>query len=246
MQANGAWSGSDHGDDDMENEMANLCFMAHDDVCFMAFEDEHESSNEVDEIISYDELHDAFECLHGDFEKLSIKYKNSRKLTMSLEDKIVELQRTNDLLTKELKDARNSLLCIENVNHQKLTKENDRLNKELDDYKNIAYKFTQGKENLDMMLGCQRQSLSKHGLGFSHFTFKNSGKTKFVKQGTTILDDTCTFCGKSGHIAFRCSMRINRHIGEKMMWVPKGTNVTNVAKTNKSGPKKIWVPISKA
>lgn len=50
-----------------------------------------------------------------------------------------------------------------------LSKKNARLKKKVDKFSMIACTLTKGKENLDMILGYQRQSLSKHGLGFNPF-----------------------------------------------------------------------------
>ena len=118
------------------------------------------------------------------------------------------------------------------------------LKKTADDFSFIATKLTNGKENLEKLLGSQIQSLSKHGLGYNMFSRKKASKTIFVKQGH-VKTDACSYCGMSGHFAFSYKLRQTRNVGVKQIWVPKGTILSNTMNTNKKGPKKIWVPISK-
>ena len=116
------------------------------------------------------------------------------------------------------------------------------MKKTVDDFSLIAKKLTNGKENLEKLLGSQ---INKHGLGYSMFSKKKTSKTIFVKQGH-IKNDACSYCGMNGHSAFSCKLRQTRKVGVKQIWIPKGTTLSNKMNTNKKGPKKIWVPISKA
>ena len=99
----------------------------------------------------------------------------------------------------------------------------------------IAYRW---KKNLEELLGSQRQSLSKHGLGYIPFTKKKSSKTIFVKQGFS-KDDACSYCGKNGHCASSYKLRQSTFIGIKRIWVPKETILSSLVNTNQKGSKKV-------
>ena len=113
-----------------------------------------------------------------------------------------------------------------------------------DDFSLIVTKLTNGKKNLEKLLGSQIQSLSKHGLGYNMFLKKKTSKIVFIKQGS-LKNDASSYCGICRHYAFSCKLRQTRHVGVKQIWVPKGTILPNLVNTNQKGPKKIWVPISK-
>ena len=112
----------------------------------MARDDESwsDSENEVIENFTLDELHDTFDDLHEEFQKLSTKYVALKKILNALGAKL------NDL-SKEKKA---------------LFEENLLLKREVEKFFSIAYKLTSGKENLEKLLGSQKQFLSKHGLGY--------------------------------------------------------------------------------
>ena len=101
------------------------------------------------------------------------------------------------------------------------------LKKEVEKFSNIAYKLTNGKENLEKLLGSQRQSLSKHGLGYNYFTPKKSSKIAFVKQ-RNFVDNACSYCGVYRHFAYSCNLRQPRKVGTKNIWVSKGTIQPNI------------------
>ena len=118
----------------------------------MAREDESSSDgeNEVIENFTLNEPHDAFDDLHDEFQKLSAKYFALKKISNALGAKL------NDLSKEKMFLIGKHFL----------------LKKEVEKFSNIAYKLTSGKENLEKSLGSQRQSLSKHGLGYNFFTSK--------------------------------------------------------------------------
>ena len=65
-----------------------------------------------------------------------------------------------------------------------------------------------------------------------------------MKQGFS-KNDACSYCGINGHYAYSCKLKQPRHVGVKQICVPKRTILPNLVDTNKKGPKKIWVLISK-
>ena len=212
------WSDSDESSTDEEEEveeMANLCLMA---------KEENSSSDdeEVNDLYTFDELQDAFDDLSSKFEKLGFKHIALKRSFSKLEVKVSILEKEKETLIKE----------------------NNDLKKKAEDSLFIATKLTNGKENLEKLLGSHGQSLSKHGLGYIPFSRRKNSKTVFLKEGNS-KNDACSSCGINGHYAFACNMRRYRHIGVKKVWVPKGTIIPNNVSTNQQGPKRIWVPISK-
>jgi hypothetical protein len=120
-----------------------------------------------------------------------------------------------------------------------------------------------GKAKFDSILGSQRCSLNREGLGY----VPKKGKNAFIKQKTVFVkecDKVCHKCHKKGHIKKNCPKLKNvsstcfdhcyvlshnakgvhaKFVGtsivgnkKKVIWVPK-TLVTNI-----QGPKQIWVP----
>ena len=84
----------------------------------------------------------------------------------------------------------------------------------------VSCKLTQGKDNLDQILGNQRYSLSKNGIGYALNNLQKNNKMAFVKASHT-SSFCCNYCGNFGHIASMCNFRKNIRI--KQIWVPKGT-----------------------
>jgi hypothetical protein len=120
-----------------------------------------------------------------------------------------------------------------------------------------------GKAKLDFILGSQRCSLNREGLGY----VPKKGKNAFIKQKTLFVkecDKVCHKCHKKGHVRKNCPKLKNvsstcfehcyvlshsvkgvhaKFVGtsivgnkKKAIWVPK-TLVTNI-----QGPKQVWVP----
>ena len=153
--------------------MANLCLMA---------KEEEDSSNEDEEVYdlyTFDELQEAFDDLSSKFEKLGSKHIVLKRNVSKLEAKVKALEKEKEMLIEE-----KSILKIT-----------------AGDFSLIATKLTNGKENLEKLLGSQIQSLSKHGLGYNMFSKKKASKTVFVKQGH-LKNDVCSYCGMHGHYAF--------------------------------------------
>ena len=182
------------------------------------------SSNEdkeVYDLYTFDELQEAFDELSSKFEELGSRHIALKRKFSKLETKVKALESENEFSLNEK--------CS--------------LKKSVDDFSLIATKLTKGKKNLEKLLGSQRQSLSKHNLGYTPFTKRKFSKIIFVKQGFS-TDDACSYCGITDHYAYSCKLRQSRCVGIKRIWVSKGTILPNLVNTNKKGPKKVWVPIS--
>ena len=149
-----------------------------------------DEDKEVYDIYSFDELQKAFDELSSKFEELGSRHIALKKKFSKLETKVKALKSENEFL----------------LNHKCALK------KSVDDFSLIATKLTKGKENLEKLLGSQRQSLSEHGLSYTPFTKRKSSKTIFVKQGFS-TDDECSYCGLTGHYACLCKLREPRFVG---------------------------------
>ena len=110
-------------EDEEVEEMENLCLMER--------EDEHSSDgeNEVIENFTLDELHDAFDDLHNEFQKLVVK--------------CVALKKSSNELDMKLNALRKEKMA--------LYEENLLLKKEVEKFFNIAYNLTNRKENLEKL-----------------------------------------------------------------------------------------------
>lgn len=122
--------------DNLESEKENLCLMA-----------DHENGDEVNFIssyCSYDTLHDAFIELHDD----------STRLATTL-NKSCYLQNQVTALTKERLGLKKEIHCLEikEANHKC---ENAEYEKQVNDLKDIVAKFTNGRDNLKVLLGNQK------------------------------------------------------------------------------------------
>ena len=229
MVANSTWSDSDESSSESEEEekeeIVNMCFMA-------------KSEQEDDEVsnldTSYDELYEDFQQLLNDSMKLSKSY---FALKSKYDDALVEI----DKLRKEV-----DLLKFESTskeNEQKLVHENVSLKEKIDELTKDLAKFVKGKENLDTLLGSQKCSLDKAGLGFNQSKRQKYYKNFFVKSSaSTTPYMTCNYCGQKGHISHTCAIKKN---GSNMIWVPKATKELSLY-SNYQGPKRIWVPKGKS
>ena len=79
------WSESEDEsfEEENEKEVANMCSMAIDEL------------DEVKSNISYEDIHDAFEELYEDFEKLGLKNVSLKKKVQQLEKELREKKKKN-------------------------------------------------------------------------------------------------------------------------------------------------------
>ncbi|KAG6662692.1 hypothetical protein CIPAW_03G261000 [Carya illinoinensis] len=128
---------SSSSDSEASNEeSANLCLMAKDDI---------EVTN-LDNIEnpSYEELQNVLEEIYEEFKKLGIKY--------------TALKKKNSSLTNEIEILRKESIILKDENFE--------LNKKKTDLENILENFTNGKRNFEKLLSSQKCVFDKVGLGY--------------------------------------------------------------------------------
>jgi cell division protein FtsB len=233
---------------------------ATEDLCLMAHGDEVTSKlNSLDdESYSYDELQNAFEELVEEFEKNVLKNKAFKKKVTSLSNELNDLKKKNEILEKQINSLNDKNLFLEEEiiklevksqnfiekmkandvetssqivhNSNLLINENKELKLKVENLTKILTNFTNGKKNLDNLLGSQRCVFDKAGIGYNP-KIKEKHYQKFFINENLLKSPICKHCGKIGHNIHTCPMKI-------MIWIIKGTSPP----TNLRGPKKIWVP----
>ncbi|GAV58531.1 hypothetical protein CFOL_v3_02064 [Cephalotus follicularis] len=154
--------------------------------------------------------------------------------------------------------ASTSLLDKEDKNKIEILKqENKSLKVEIDALKKTFSNFSNTSEKLEKLLGMQRCVFDKAGLGYDemknvkHYQNFFDRKNKIEKEKIEkyfvkkkILNVSCNYCGKHGHISSSCFYKSHflsrSKIRFRKVWVPKGTIMTNP-----KGPKTCWVPQTK-
>jgi hypothetical protein len=229
--------------------------------CLMAYEDEVTSklNSLEDESYSYDELQNAFEELVEEFEKNVLKNKVFKKKVTSLSNELDDFKSKNEILEKQIISLNDKNLSLEKeiiklkiesqsfiekmkakdvetssqiaYDSNLLVNENKELKLKVENLNKILTNFTNGKKNLDNLLGSQRCVFDKAGIGYNP-KIKEKHYQKFFINENFLKSPICKHCGKLGHNIHTCSMK-------NMIWVVKGTTPP---KANPSGPKKIWVP----
>jgi hypothetical protein len=229
--------------------------------CLMAYEDEVTSklNSLEDESYSYDELQNAFEELVEEFEKNVLKNKVFKKKVTSLSNELDDFKSKNEILEKQIISLNDKNLSLEKeiiklkiesqsfiekmkakdvetssqiaYDSKLLVNENKELKLKVENLNKILTNFTNGKKNLDNLLGSQRCVFDKAGIGYNP-KIKEKHYKKFFINENFLKSPICKHCGKLGHNIHTCPMK-------NMIWVVKGTTPP---KANPSGPKKIWVP----
>ena len=174
---------------------------------------------------------------------LSLCLENTKKIGL----KNVDLKKQVSALKNDLKschknnDDLKTRLDLKNEEIEKLKIDKKGLVEKVQNLTLISSKLAQGKDNLDKILGSQRYTLSKNGVGYGMNILQNSDKRNLIETSHFSLP-RCTHCNKFGHIVSMCYFK--RNIKIKQVWVPKGTILPNMLKSNQLGPKKVWVPKS--
>ncbi|GAV57509.1 LOW QUALITY PROTEIN: zf-CCHC domain-containing protein/UBN2 domain-containing protein, partial [Cephalotus follicularis] len=167
-----AWhlSDDDSSDDEVTEQVANLCFMA--------LSDDEDSENEVDDSYTFGELQFAFDVLLVEFKKKCSQCSLLKKNMTSVE-------KEKELLVIENEHLKNDIAILEH----ELAKKNDHidkptscndiaLEKEVESLKeknvNLAksFKFTLSSKKLEEMLASQRSYLDKTGIGYAPLEVK--------------------------------------------------------------------------
>ena len=201
-------------DEEAQEEIAKMCFMAFENEV-NSLDNDDLLEDEFDEKPSYNELLDDFNDLYMKFEKLALKNNALKKKIFSL--------------TKELQDSLEE--------KKKLTCETCCNLKKVNDLTKIVHNLTNGKKNFDLMLGKQKCVFDKGGIGYKPFLKTKYLKNYFIKASSPNDPNfVCNYCNQDRHISFYCAIKKNTYFDVKQVWVPKAP------KTNSQGPKVMWVP----
>ena len=145
-------------------------------MCFMAIDE----LDEVNSNLSDEDIHDTFEELYEDFEKLSFK-------NISLKKKVQQLE--------EVKEK----FSIVEISKTYLEKENEILRKKNEWLTSSLSIFSCGQKSFEMILANQKCVFDKQELGFISSKNQKYFKNYFVKESTsTSPSTTCNFYGRGG------------------------------------------------
>ncbi|GAV64619.1 hypothetical protein CFOL_v3_08137, partial [Cephalotus follicularis] len=243
-----AWqlSDDDSFDDEVTEQVANLCFMAS--------SDNEESDNEVDDSYTFGELQFAFDELLMEFKKKCSQYSSLKKNMATIENEKDLLVIENEQLKSDLSLLKNDIAKKDACVAKPTSCDNIDLEKEVETLKdkNVKLeksfsKLTLGSIKLDEMFAIQRPYLDKTGIGYAPLEVK-------TKLKNTKTRPYCTYCHKVGHVVGKYFKKIAHYhshaipsphhnpITFRQIWVPKGTVKQ---KCNFNGPNKQWVPRSK-
>ena len=221
--------------------------------------------------VSFEELKTSHNDLKENCEKLADAQKSSivHEVVVVTEDVGVTCDLLDSLTSEPLPTNSICDKCKISLNdnialdESKIIVENEVLVDRVNTLTHDLEKAYGGKKKLDFILGSQRCSLNREGLGY----VPKKGKNAFVKQKTLFVkecDKVCHKCHKKGHVKKNCPKFKNvsstcfehcyvlshnakgvhaKFVGtsivgnkKKAIWVPK-TLVTNI-----QGPKQVWVP----
>ena len=80
---------------------------------------------------------------------------------------------------------------------------------------------------MDKLLGSQRMSFNKEGIGNNSFNKKKAYRNFFVKEAPK-NEIICNYCLRKCHISYSCSLRkSNKKITQ--VWVPKGAKPSYIS-----------------
>ena len=170
---------------------------------------------------------------------MGIKNNFLKKMVFTLTSEKEDLQKENDSLKSKVHVLEEKLK--RNIFSNKTTsakEEIEILKEKVKDLETSLFRCVNGKEKLDIILGKQKCSLDKAGIGFDPLKRKKVSKTKFVSSARK-SQISCYYCHKIGHNASRCYAMVKSHAPEKL-WTSRRS-----LKTNQQGPKMIWVPKAK-
>jgi hypothetical protein len=80
------------------------------------------------------------------------------------------------------------------------------LRKQVEDFTSTLAKFTQDRDNLDVLLGGQNKSLNKNGLGFNCAQKQKSNE--HANQSIMYSNfSICNFCNKKGYLSHKYRLK---------------------------------------
>jgi len=84
---------------------------------------------------------------------------------------------------------------------------------------------------LDKLIGSQRMSFHKEGIGYNPFNKKKTYKNFFVQEASKNASHIiCNYCLRKGLISYSCPLK-NPNMKIVQIWVLKGTRPQNVVST---------------
>uniref|UniRef100_A0A151UET3 Retrovirus-related Pol polyprotein from transposon TNT 1-94 n=1 Tax=Cajanus cajan TaxID=3821 RepID=A0A151UET3_CAJCA len=244
-----AWEDNDSSttSDESKFEENNLCLMARADQDTIVSDSDLESNSD------YDQLQEAFIQIHKEAMKLdALNSKLKNKLSwyenalIKAEQELEDLKNEHDNLQTILKF--NEVHCETSLSSKGVCENCKILEKENVDLKIYLTKFTNGNANLNIILGRQRNTFDRSGLGFNQSmnmplksekgVFKKNQVFKIYKSNF-IRQTTFYYCCKKGHTIKNCYSRKYGVPNGEMVWIKKSQRL----RTNHQGPF-TWVPKS--
>ncbi|KAK2980809.1 hypothetical protein RJ640_020461 [Escallonia rubra] len=213
------WDDSDESDKEgsEDEDVAQLCFMANDDdpkvtpekhfneleSAFLELSKNYEKLKikNADLKIKAFSLISTVEELEGEKEELQEKIKFYISENVSLENNLNAFKKENFLEPSKIQFLREIKVPVENESLRSqledMTTQKINLEKEIEDLNFTLSKFTQGRENLDILLGKQRCVFEKSGIGYDPSKKQKDYKNFFNKSLVSCLPFTlCTFEGE--------------------------------------------------
>ncbi|GAV73809.1 hypothetical protein CFOL_v3_17292 [Cephalotus follicularis] len=178
------WSDSDDSssDEDENEEIANIAFMAIDDdneVC--------SSSLSYNDLLSeYNELIDVLNGLNKEYQLLKKMAKDRAKENLELKNHILNIK-NDECLTEKIST---------------LEKENSGLKIEIAALKKVFSKLSDSSTKLDKLIGMQRCVFDKAGLGFDEMNKVQHFNKLLDRKKENVVN--CNFCGNFGHLSYNC------------------------------------------
>ena len=165
---------SESSDDDIDEEIANLCFMAL----------EEPTNDEVTlDFESNDEMLLACEKLMHKCDKYLSRINSPKEMVKTLEEELEKSRSSNEELTNSLNESNFKKIEIANEN-AKLIEQNAFLENENGNLKESISRFNKGKEILDGMIPMNSTPLkSMNGIGFKNV---HASSSKIVNPSTPI------------------------------------------------------------
>ncbi|WVZ25981.1 hypothetical protein V8G54_004525 [Vigna mungo] len=161
-------------------------------------DDDADISNEPVEI-KYDLLQDAFKELHAEAMRLQYKVNRINSERRDFEYRINKLVAENERLEKELNEALLSAknVKIEIVTVDKLCENCPTYVEKIDYLTSTLAKFTQGRDNLDVVLKSSGRAIYRQGIGYKAQSSRTNTK-RFIDLSKP-AKNACFYCHCVGH-----------------------------------------------
>ncbi|GAV68188.1 LOW QUALITY PROTEIN: zf-CCHC domain-containing protein/UBN2 domain-containing protein, partial [Cephalotus follicularis] len=174
-----AWHLSDDEsfDDEVTEQVANLCFMA--------LSDTEDSDNEVDDSYTFGELQFSFDELLVEFKNKCYQCSSLKKKSIENEKDLLVIE--NEKLKSELSLLKNDIANPTSFNHIALEKEVESLKEKNVNLEKSFSKFTLGSKKLEEMLASQRSYLDKTGTGYAPLEVKAKLKNTKTRPQLHVL-----------------------------------------------------------